>query len=1023
MLVLHANWVRRRLWLWGETALRHSAVPDGALNPFCLSRAYLGAVVDALCGGVRRRDLRVRHVRRVAARLPSYGGFPLPSRLYFMPSDWPAPPGDAPPAFCKTDILALPLSLAEASALLAKVAASADSAAPLARNASAGGDLVALARLWKLVGAIIARERVLPGVVGAESRWSPALDAEGLARVDAAVRAVPDSACCLEGASPPAVFFADAVDCQMRAAVSTALTRLHARKSVFYDLHSAFLASLRSFDPAIRWGDASEIAAFAAEMREWRRPVDDLSGGDVCLGFRIADPADPDAEDPKWTLLPVAVADGKVHPLSPGFLARQEPGVARRLLVALGQASVLAPELSADAPSGSASSGAVRLDASAIHTFLKEDSAALRAAGFPVFAPSWWSPARRGGDKPVVRAAAVRFKTGTGLFSLDSLLDVKWEVALGGDKLAAGDIEWMLRSESPVVRFAGRWVAVDAGELRAAKEKLERLLRNPVSLRELVQLGIGSGVQGGVEVKVDPDVIPEEAKAGNLISMLGGAAKLERVPVPRGFRGKLRPYQRRGLDWLSFLYGWGFGACLADDMGLGKTIEAVSLFLAARAKGMQEPVLVVCPMSIMLKWAREIAAFAPKLRTWIYHGHGRPRGVDFVREAQAHDVCVTSYQMLCSEYGAVKSVRWGIVALDEAQNIKNPRTAKSRAARSLGAGWRLALTGTPVENNVGDLWAIMDFLNPGLLLGQREFVERFQRPVVTGSDPRAQQELRRLTAPFILRRLKSDPEIVSDMPPKVEEKIYCGLTREQAELYAAEVRDIENGISSKTGIARHGAVLALLTRLKQICNHPAQYLYVDDGGAVPADPLAPSRSGKLTRLDEMLADVLAAGECALVFTQYAVMGGLLARHLSEKFGFDVPFLHGGVPMAKRDELVSRFQRPDGPPVFVLSIKAGGTGLDLTRANHVFHYDRWWNPAVENQATDRAHRIGQTKTVFVHTFICEGTLESHIDDLITGKLELARNLIADGDKWLSSLDDAGLRKVVELSSEFREDDLG
>jgi non-specific serine/threonine protein kinase len=310
----------------------------------------------------------------------------------------------------------------------------------------------------------------------------------------------------------------------------------------------------------------------------------------------------------------------------------------------------------------------------------------------------------------------------------------------------------------------------------------------------------------------------------------------------------------------------------------------------------------------------------------------------------------------------------------------------------------------------------MDFLNPGLLPGRTRFNETFLRPIQMGTDSSARDALRRITGPFILRRLKTDPDIVSDLPPRVEEKVYCPLTAEQAELYAAEVRDLSK-ILSASGSARRGNVLGLLTRLKQICNHPEHYFSREapQEAAGNGDPLASIRSGKVRRLDEMLDDVLAAGECALVFTQYAVMGRLLQRHLRTRLGCDIPFLYGGTKLRDRDTMIARFQQPDGPPVFIVSIKAGGTGLDLTRANHVFHFDRWWNPAVENQATDRAHRIGQTKTVFVHTFICEGTLESRIDDLITGKTELARQIVGSGDSWIAGLSDDTLREVLALSA--------
>ena len=1009
MLVLHANWKGGRLWLWGETTPRGPS-PDPSLSPFSLTPAQLVGVVRTLCGGARRPWLRARHVRPATARLPSFKGRPAPSRALLLPAGWPLPP-EGPLETAQAFVNALPLSFGEAAALFASVVSSGNRSP--ASLVAVGDDLAALARVWRFAGAALARQRVLPGIVNGLGRWLPALDAADAARRDALLAAVPPAAWCLDGAASPATFFADAVDAQTRAAASTRLTRIHARRAAFSDLHSAWMASLRAPDPAIRWPRRDEIDALAVELANWRRSAVYAAGGGATLGFRVVDPLEPGAATPLWTLLPVAIADGKAHPLEPAFLAGLAPSGRRDLLMALGQAAALAPELPEESFGESSAGGATRLDAAALHAFLKDTAPRLRAAGFAVLAPAWWTPAGQGGRGRVsVRARAVRFREGSGLFSLDSLIDVDWEILLDGTGVNPRELEWLLAHDSPVVRLGDRWVASAAPELRAARDLVARLSREPVSLRSLVQLGLGASTRG-VAVEVDPAVLPSGAEGVG--SLLDGAARMRRVPVPAGFHGSLRDYQRRGLDWLAFLQSCRFGACLADDMGLGKTVEALSAFLRAREEGIEGPALVVCPTSILLKWSREAASFAPTLRTWICHGPDRPRGEAFRTAAAAHDICITSYQTLCSDLADMKAVRWGVVALDEAQNIKNPRTAKSRAARALSAVWRLALTGTPVENGVGDLWAIMDFLNPGLLLGQDAFEERFRRPIATGSDPAARAELRRLTAPFILRRLKDDPEVSAGLPPKVEEKVYCGLTREQAELYAAEVRDAEQGMPERRGLARRGAVLALLTRLKQICNHPVQYLAA--GGAEGGGDVDPARSGKLARLDEMLDEVLAAGECALVFTQYAAMGALLARHISARLGFDVPFLHGGVPVRRRDEMVARFQRPDGPPVFVLSIKAGGIGLDLTRANHVFHFDRWWNPAVESQATDRAHRIGQGKTVFVHTFICEGTLESHIDDLISGKVELARDLVASGDAWLASLDGERLHEIVALSDDY------
>jgi SNF2 family DNA or RNA helicase len=374
---------------------------------------------------------------------------------------------------------------------------------------------------------------------------------------------------------------------------------------------------------------------------------------------------------------------------------------------------------------------------------------------------------------------------------------------------------------------------------------------------------------------------------------------------------------------------------------------------------------------------------------------------------------ITCYPLLYRDFDWLRRVKWSGVVLDEAQNIKNSSTRQSQAARALQASYRIALTGTPVENNVGDIWSIMDFLNPGLLGSKATFRERFQHPIQTGTDPYAREALRRCTAPFILRRLKTDRNVVPDLPEKREARVFCSLTREQVTLYEAVVSELADVVRTLGSRERQGVVLAALTRLKQVCNHPVHFL--GDDSALR------DRSGKLTRLVEMLEEVLEQGAAALVFTQYAAMGRLLQQHLQQEFGVAVPFMHGGVPRMERDNMVKSFQTENGPPIFVLSLKTGGTGLNLTRASHVFHYDRWWNPAVENQATDRAFRIGQSRDVMVHKFVCAGTLEEKIDAMIEDKKTLAGDVIAIGEAWLARLGDEQLFDLLALAQETRADE--
>jgi SNF2 family DNA or RNA helicase len=489
--------------------------------------------------------------------------------------------------------------------------------------------------------------------------------------------------------------------------------------------------------------------------------------------------------------------------------------------------------------------------------------------------------------------------------------------------------------------------------------------------------------------------------------------------VPGTLQAELRDYQIAGFCWLARLAHWGVGACLADDMGLGKTAQLLALMVAERegVNGEGDPAaarpaatLLVCPMSLVGNWQRETERFAPGLSIHVHHGAGRKVGPSLVAAAEKADIVITTYSLLARDQRYLAQVQWGRVALDEAQNVKNPMSLAGRAARALPAAARVALTGTPVENRLLELWSLMDFLNPGLLGSEATFRHRFAVPVERYGDETAAATLKRLTGPFVLRRLKTDRSIIADLPDKIEMHVLCNLTREQASLYRAVVDDMLDRIEkAKTGIERMGVISGSMMKLKQVCNHPAHFLA--DGSRLDG-----SRSGKLARLEEVLEEVTGAGERALVFTQFAEMGKLLQTHLSELLGDELPFLYGAVAKRRREEMVDAFQSDGGPPVLILTLKAGGVGLNLTAANHVVHYDRWWNPAVEDQATDRAFRIGQERNVQVRKFVCVGTLEERIDVMIEAKRDLAERIVGSGEARLTDLSLAELRDLVALSED-------
>jgi SNF2 family DNA or RNA helicase len=581
----------------------------------------------------------------------------------------------------------------------------------------------------------------------------------------------------------------------------------------------------------------------------------------------------------------------------------------------------------------------------------------------------------------------------------------------------------LARLKVPLVRVRGQWVELDDRHLKAALKFLAAKRSGTMTAAEVLGAAIGTGGAPGELplAKVDAD--------GWLGDLLSGQAdeRLAPAEAPEGFRGTLRPYQRRGLSWLSFLGRLGVGAILADDMGLGKTVQLLALLSSGgatprtpRAKGGEDdhahvqdeaagPTLLICPMSLTGNWQREAERFTPELAVHVHHGADRLAGAELAAALSTADLVITTYQTVVRDLAALSAVRWSRVVSDEAQAIKNHLSQQAKAVGSLPARSRIALTGTPVENQLSELWSIMQFVNPGMLGGQKEFRERYAVPIERHGSEEAARELRQITQPFMLRRLKTDKSIISDLPDKQEMKVWCNLTQEQASLYEATVTDMLSRIEdASSDISRRGLVLATMAKLKQVCNHPAHL--IGDGSRLPG------RSGKLARLEELCEEIAAEGDKALCFTQYAEFGRMLQPYLAARIGCPVLFLHGGTSRKQRDAMVARFQEADEPVLFLLSLKAGGTGLNLTAANHVIHVDRWWNPAVEDQATDRAFRIGQRRDVQVRKFVCVGTLEEKIDAMIEQKKALAEQIVGTGESWLTDLSAAALREVLTLAPE-------
>ncbi|WP_405012677.1 SNF2-related protein [Kitasatospora sp. NBC_01539] len=683
-------------------------------------------------------------------------------------------------------------------------------------------------------------------------------------------------------------------------------------------------------------------------------------------------------------------------------LSRTVDGPGAALAAELDRAALLHPALHDTArqlrPTG------LVLDRSGALAFLRDAAPALAAAGFGVMLPAWWQRRPRLGLALTTRTGTPGAVEQPSRIDRDDVVAFHWQAALGDTVLTHDELTELAAAQQGLVRLRGRWTEVDPGQIRAAYAFLLRHATGTMDPAELLRLALDDTASvAGLPVTA----VHADGPLGDLLAGRAGTAPADTAdgPPPPGFHGELRPYQRRGAAWLHALGRLGLGGVLADDMGLGKTVQTLALLAREHAEGATGPTLLVCPTSLVGNWQREAARFTPGLRVHVHHGADR-EGIEAA--AAGADLVVTTYGVVQRDAAPLRTVRWRRIVADEAQAVKNGATDRSRALRSLPSGPRIALTGTPVENRLAELHAILDFANPGLFGSAESFRERFAVPVEQNANQAVADHLRRLSGPFLLRRVKGDPAIALDLPAKQEFTVRCNLTAEQAGLYQAVVADLLQRVRGVRGVERKGAVLAAIGRLKQVCNHPAQLVH-DRGGLA-------GRSGKIDRLEEILVAALAAGDRALVFTQYADFAVRLRPHLARRLGTEVLHLHGRVPRTERERLVDRFQQPDGPGVFLLSLKAGGTGLNLTAANQVVHLDRWWNPAVEDQATDRAHRIGQRRDVQVRRLVCTGTVEERIADLIEAKRTLAGTVVGTGERWLTELPADELRDLLALSAD-------
>jgi len=1032
-LVLHGAWSGESFFLWAESAApavrsrgRRAKVPH---HPHASSFDELRAVLAHLCPN-GAWDAAVEQTQGIF--LPTVQGRPLVP-LWFPISE-EVSTAEEQPVLAPWKVPGLSVALLDVLDLLVTVPAGGS-------QRYWGRDLQYWSAVAKLGLELLAQQCYLPGLCEEEGHhravWVPVLDCPtDKARLEALARAMPPVCRALfdlktspdpaHAPLPAALlesFLGQLVD---RAVRDWGAERLDDRRKLPKGAAGLWWSALWGPDGAMLVPAAlrCDMAALRDAYQAW---LAQLRGGDQAtfkLCFRL-EPPEVDAEtghvarshwelayllqahDDPSLLVPLDLVwqarDGTLEYLSYRFEQAQE-----RVLAGLGTAARLFPPVLRSLRTACPQS--CELSTEEAYAFLREVGPLLEGSGFGALVPPWWSkPAKLG-----VRAKVKSDQGGVskGLLSMDAVVTFEWELALGDTPLSKDEFERLVALKMPLVQVRGQWVLLQPDEVEHAIAFWERQRQREMTLRDA--LGIALGVSADVE-GLPVQSVEVSGEIGELLADLQAGEHVAAGPVPRGFTGQLRPYQMRGASWLAFMRHWGLGACLADDMGLGKTIQAIALLLHAReqSEAPLPPALLVCPTSVVGNWKREIARFAPGLRVLVHHGGDRDRGTALVEAAGKHDVVITTYGLVRRDVDTLAEMPWSDVILDEAQNIKNPDAKQTQAVRSLHAPNRCVLTGTPVENRLLELWSLMQFLNPGLLGSQQRFRKTYVLPIERYQDAEATAKLRKLVEPFVLRRLKTDSTIIQDLPEKLEMKVYCSLTQEQVTLYQAVVEEQLLAIAqaeteAQSDIARRGAVLRMLLRLKQVCNHPAQYL--GDGSPLPG------RSGKLDRLVEMLEEILDVGDRALIFTQFREMGHPLQTYLQTLFGVEVLYLHGGTASKRRDEMVARFQAQQGPPIFILSLKAGGTGLNLTAANHVFHFDRWWNPAVEDQATDRAYRIGQMRDVQVHKFICAGTLEEKIDALIESKKALVRSVVGAGEGWLTDLSTDDLRAIISLSEE-------
>jgi len=1030
MIVLQAFWdIDNGLHLWGESSELLATVSryEKRLNktmphPFALSHDSLKEFITSI---PENSLLKTTVPGNLVAFLPTVEGVPIPSEAVLRSGD-----SDAAKTGQKASLATWQINTL---ALAPDVALDFLSAFP--GYPPVGVVYGSSLRFWteaaKLSLELIARQCFLPsvkeglqdGVRNFRAVWNAVIEGKDRERLKLLSDLMPP--CCRavqysdkENLAPSAIirnFLDRTIDVFIRRNISSE-DRLNTgrKRKITVSLSEQWLQALASQENRLK-APEPELEQFTQEINSWLSHVASIQvESPLHACFRLES---PDNYGRDWQVVfhlqasedrSLLIPADKVWRTRSGvltFLKQRFENPQERLLEDLGKASRIFPpieeSLKTACPVG------VKLNTENAYLFLRQYASLLEQSGFGVLLPAWWQkPVARLGAKLKLKPKEKGGKLSSGLMGLNAIVAYEWEIALGDIVLSPEEFEKLASLKVPLVKVRGQWVEVKPEEIEKAIAFFKKTGgKGEMELGAAVRAGLVHDIsEAGLPVM---DVGAEGWIKQFLDAFSGDSDKMPMIEPPANFKGQLRPYQVTGVSWMAFLRQFGLGACLADDMGLGKTIEFIALLLYLRVKKLLKgPSLLICPMSVANNWKMEVERFAPSLKIMVHHGPERNLGNAFEKKAKKHDLVVTTYSLAQRDADALSKIRWEYLALDEAQNIKNPSAKQAQSVRKLDSRYRIALTGTPVENRLSELWSIMEFLNPGYLKSAQDFRSSYAIPIEKFRSSAHTEKLKRLIQPFVLRRLKTDSTIINDLPEKIETKVFCNLTKEQATLYEAIVKEMLEKIEETEGMARRGLVLATLLKLKQVCNHPAQFL--QDKSALP------ERSGKFIRLEEMLEEILAEGDKALIFTQFAEMGKMLKQHIQDTLACETLFLHGGTSRIERDAMIKIFQSDHkGPSLFILSLKAGGLGLNLTAANHVFHFDRWWNPAVENQATDRAFRIGQKKNVQVHKFICLGTMEERIDEMIERKKELADSIVGTGEAWLTEMSTDQLKEVFTL----------